>query len=70
MQIDIALIHLHKRFYTSVKFCYVSYVCSLITVNTNISLCDICILNWSRVFVNGPGDRGSIPGQVMSKTQK
>ena len=24
----------------------------------------------SRVFVNGPGDRGSIPGRVISKTQK
>ena len=23
-----------------------------------------------RVFTNGPGDRGSIPGQVMPKTQK
>ena len=24
----------------------------------------------SRVFANGPGDRGSIPGQVMPKTKK
>ena len=24
----------------------------------------------SRVFANGPGDRGSIPGQVIPKTQK
>ena len=24
----------------------------------------------SRVFTNGPGDRGSIQGRVMSKTQK
>ena len=23
-----------------------------------------------RVFVNGPGDRGSIPGRVIPKTQK
>ena len=23
-----------------------------------------------RVFTNGPGDRGSIPGQVIPKTQK
>ena len=23
-----------------------------------------------RVFANGPGDRGSIPGQVIPKTQK
>ena len=23
-----------------------------------------------RVFANGPGDRGSMPGQVMAKTQK
>ena len=23
----------------------------------------------SRVFANGPGDRGSIPGQVIPKTQ-
>ena len=23
-----------------------------------------------RVFANGPGDRGSIPGRVMPKTQK
>ena len=24
----------------------------------------------SRVFVNGPGDQGSIPGRVIPKTQK
>ena len=24
----------------------------------------------SRVFANGPGDRSSIPGQVITKTQK
>ena len=24
----------------------------------------------SRVFANGPGDRGSIPGRVIQKTQK
>ena len=24
----------------------------------------------SRVFANGPGDRGSIPGRVIAKTQK
>ena len=24
----------------------------------------------SRVFINGPGDQGSIPGQVKPKTQK
>ena len=34
-----------------------------------------CILNWAiglmiRVFANGPGDRGSIPGRVIPKTQK
>ena len=23
-----------------------------------------------RVFTNGPGDRGSIPGRIMQKTQK
>ena len=24
----------------------------------------------SKVFANGPGDRGSIPGRVLPKTQK
>ena len=24
----------------------------------------------SRVFTNGPGDQGSIPSQIISKTQK
>ena len=24
----------------------------------------------SRVFTNGPGDRGSIPGRIIPKTQK
>ena len=24
----------------------------------------------SRVFINGPGDQGSIPGQVIPKTKK
>ena len=33
-----------------------------------ISIYPICII--SRVFTNGPGDRGSIPGQVIPKTQK
>ena len=28
----------------------------------------ICLM--SRVFANGPGDRGSIPGRVIPKTQK
>ena len=33
------------------------------------------MVNWasglmSRVFANGPGDRGSIPGRVIPKTQK
>ena len=36
----------------------------------------IILLSWSyigimvRMFTNGPGDRGSIPGQVIPKTQK
>ena len=28
----------------------------------------IGLISW--VFANGPGDRGSIPGQVIPKTQK
>ena len=29
------------------------------------------VLNWhDRVFVNGPGNLGSIPGRVIPKTQK
>ena len=35
---------------------------------------DIVFKSWtrlmSRVFANGPGDRGSITGQVIPKTQK
>ena len=34
----------------------------------------LLILMWkvttSRMFVNGPGDQGSIPGRVIPKTQK
>ena len=29
-----------------------------------------CIGLMGRVFANGPGDQGSIPGQVIPKTQK
>ena len=32
------------------------------------NLLDIGLM--SRVFANGPGDQGSIPGQVIPKTQK
>ena len=38
-----------------------------------ISLLDsysIIIILMSRVFANGPGDQGSIPGRVIPKTQK
>ena len=28
------------------------------------------IFMWVRVFANGPGDLGSIPGRVIPKTQK
>ena len=28
------------------------------------------ILKMSREFANGPGDRGSIPGRVITETQK
>ena len=33
-----------------------------------ISLASIGLMN--RVFANGPGDQGSIPGRVIRKTQK
>ena len=35
-----------------------------------MSLADRAIGQMSRVFANGLGDRGSIPGQVIPKTQK
>ena len=28
------------------------------------------LAKWGRVFANGPGDRGSIPGRVIPKTLK
>ena len=40
---------------------------------TAISMIAVYILTiglMSRVFANGPGDRGSIPGRVIPKTQK
>ena len=33
-------------------------------------LCNWLISPVSRVFANGPGDRGSIPGRVIPKTLK
>ena len=36
----------------------------------NINMIDQAIGLMSRVFANGPGDQGSIPGQVIPKTQK
>ena len=35
-----------------------------------IKMSDWAIVLMSRVFANGPGDHGSIPGQVVLKTQK
>ena len=42
------------------------------TVNMSTIMCvfDQTIGLVSRVFTDGPGDRGSIPGQVIPKTQK
>ena len=37
---------------------------------TNISFHFIIALNESRVFANGLGEQGSIPGRVITKTQK
>ena len=42
--------------------CVCLYVCTCLS-NRAINL-------MSRVFANGPGDRGSIPGRVIPKTQK
>ena len=37
----------------------------------NVNLCFIFIIGLvSRVFANGPGDQGSIPGRVIPKTLK
>ena len=33
-------------------------------------LSSLVIIIWPNVFANGPGDRGSIPGRVIPKTQK
>ena len=41
-----------------------------ITLRCKGGLIDRAIDLMRRVFVNGPGDRGSIPGQVIPKTQK
>ena len=30
----------------------------------------VCVCIMGRVFTNGLGDQGSIPGQIISKTQK
>ena len=40
-----------------------------------MSVSKLCLSNraidqMSRMFTNGPGDRGSIPGRVIPKTQK
>ena len=43
-----------------------SYIFSLRTILNSSSL-DIYIGLMSKVFANGPEDRGSIPGRVMSK---
>ena len=40
--------------------------CKLSTINIDNRA--ICLM--IRVFANGPGDRGSIPGRVIPKTQK
>ena len=35
-----------------------------------IKLCDKTCQYVSRMFANGPGNQGSIPGRVIPKTQK
>ena len=42
-------------------------VCLCVCVSVCVS---VCIVMMVRVFANGPGDLGSIPGRVIPKTQK
>ena len=35
-----------------------------------MNIITVAIGQMSRVFANGPGDRGSIPGRVIPKTEK
>ena len=41
-----------------------------ISLSSDILIFDLYIGTLGRVFVNGPEDQGSIPGQVTPKTQK
>ena len=45
-----------------------SYIWTIGKHSTHLALYSICIM--VRVFANGPGDLGSIPGRVIPKTQK
>ena len=45
-----------------------AYACVFMYIYSHIYLLDIGIM--VRVFANGPGDLGSIPGRVIRKTQK
>ena len=58
-----------------VHFCLGKYRFSLNNfwihhINNNIYQPNMCIGLMSRVSANGPGDQGSIPGQVIPKIQK
>ena len=53
--------------YVSMKKCCCIYIYIYIYIYT-LSL--ILSTYWVRVFANGPGDLGSIPGRVIPKTQK
>ena len=44
-----------------------SFLCTLLKWS---SIANRTIGLMNRVFANGPGDRGSIPGRVIPKTQK
>ena len=61
-----------KNLYILADTCYIAYLEFGIKIsdeNTYI-IPDIGIMVRVRVFANGPGDLGSVPGRVIPKTQK
>ena len=69
-------IYIHLYIYIYIHIYIYIYTCTHTHTRTHTYIyIYIYTHNWvfclmSRVFANGPGDRGSIPGRVIPKTQK
>ena len=61
--------YVNDTFHLSIHLSILTSSYIYIYIYIYIYMC-VCVCLVDRVLANGPGDRGSIPGRVISKTQK